>query len=232
MDDLKRSHRGFTGFPLRVRFTPVPNPLLGQLLEDIDDLAEFKCTLRLVWMLHNKTGPDRYVPLDEVLTDRVLRRGLDTSEVDAGTEVRRGLRLALRRGTVMVRSLKRDGVTTQVVALNSGAVTKAFDALLCDGNALETATVEVADIERPNIYGLYEDNIGLLNPMIAEELKGAEKTYPMQWIEDAFKEAVTRNKRNWRYISVILGRWEREGRDDGRPVRSPEEVGYERYLGR
>ena len=35
-------------FPPRVRYTPVPNPLFGPLLEQIDDLAELKCTLRVI----------------------------------------------------------------------------------------------------------------------------------------------------------------------------------------
>jgi DnaD/phage-associated family protein len=83
--------------------------------------------------------------------------------------------------------------------------------------------------EQPNVFTLYEQNIGMLTPMIAEELKEAEKTYPASWIEDAFKEAVDLNKRSWRYISRILERWAAEGKDDGEPGRgaktdaSPEE---------
>ena len=46
----------FAGFPRKVRFTPVPSPLFGPLLEQIDDLSELKCTLRLIWLLHQKRG--------------------------------------------------------------------------------------------------------------------------------------------------------------------------------
>ena len=36
----------FAGFPPGTRYTPVPDPLLGPLLEQIQDLAELKVTLR------------------------------------------------------------------------------------------------------------------------------------------------------------------------------------------
>jgi DNA replication protein len=67
-------------------------------------------------------------------------------------------------------------------------------------------------VERPNIFVLYEQNIGLLSPLIAEELKEAADRYPAEWIEAAFREAVLYNKRNWKYIRAILRRWETEGR--------------------
>jgi DNA replication protein len=68
------------------------------------------------------------------------------------------------------------------------------------------------EIERPNIFVLYEQNIGLLSPLIADELRDAAERYPAEWIEAAFREAVEHNKRNWRYIRAILRRWETEGR--------------------
>ncbi|WP_376795450.1 DnaD domain-containing protein [Thermogemmatispora sp.] len=68
------------------------------------------------------------------------------------------------------------------------------------------------EIERPNIFVLYEQNIGLLSPLIADELRDAAERYPPEWIEAAFREAVEHNKRNWRYIRAILRRWETEGR--------------------
>jgi DNA replication protein len=68
------------------------------------------------------------------------------------------------------------------------------------------------EVERPNIFVLYEQNIGLLSPMIADELTDAAAHYPQDWIEAAFREAVQQNKRKWSYIRAILRRWETEGR--------------------
>ncbi len=67
-------------------------------------------------------------------------------------------------------------------------------------------------IERPNIFVLYEQNIGLLSPLLADELRDAADQYPAEWIEAAFREAVQHNKRKWSYIRAILRRWEAEGR--------------------
>jgi DnaD/phage-associated family protein len=69
-------------------------------------------------------------------------------------------------------------------------------------------------VQRPNIFVLYEQNIGPLTPLLAEELVEAEDTYPALWIEDAFREAVELNKRSWRYIQRILERWAAEGKTD------------------
>jgi DNA replication protein len=68
------------------------------------------------------------------------------------------------------------------------------------------------EVERPNIFVLYEQNIGLLSPFIADELKDAADRYPAEWIESAFREAVQHNKRKWSYIHAILRRWETEGK--------------------
>ncbi len=73
----------------------------------------------------------------------------------------------------------------------------------------QNVQVEVA---RPNIFTLYEQNIGLLAPLIADELRDAADHFPSEWIEDAFRLAVQYNKRHWSYIRAILRRWETEGR--------------------
>ncbi|HLQ28370.1 MAG TPA: DnaD domain protein [Ktedonobacteraceae bacterium] len=76
----------------------------------------------------------------------------------------------------------------------------------------EPSRIIQVQVERPNIFVLYEQNIGLLSPLIADQLKDAADQYPAEWIEAAFREAVLHNKRKWTYISAILRRWETEGR--------------------
>lgn len=63
-----------------------------------------------------------------------------------------------------------------------------------------------------DIYTLFEQNIATLTPLISEQLREAAQLYPPDWIEDAFNEAVSYNRRNWRYISRILENWSIEGR--------------------
>src|SRR6185312_4455061 len=68
------------------------------------------------------------------------------------------------------------------------------------------------EVDRPNIFTLYEQNIGLLPPLVAEELREAGDRYPQEWIEEAFRLATQQNKRKWSYIRAILRRWETEGK--------------------
>ena len=64
-----------------------------------------------------------------------------------------------------------------------------------------------------NIFSLYENLCGSLNPLVVDDLKLAEKQYSAEWIVKAFKEAADLNKRSWRYVSRILERYEKEGID-------------------
>lgn len=89
----------------------------------------------------------------------------------------------------------------------------------------------IADTSHTSIFDLYEQNIGPLSPLIAEQLKEAQAQYPLEWLEAAFKEAVSHNKRSWRYISAILERWGREGKDSGNHTKqSKGEVDPARYF--
>ena len=87
------------------------------------------------------------------------------------------------------------------------------------GLDLEQTDFQTGQKNQSNIYKLYEDNIGHMTPLLAEELKLAEKNYPEIWIEEAFIEAVKNNIRNWKYISSILNRWQIEGRTNGESTR-------------
>ena len=64
-----------------------------------------------------------------------------------------------------------------------------------------------APLDRPNVFKLYEENIGPLTPMIADALKDAETIYSIEWIAEAIELAVKNNKRNWKYSEAILKRW-------------------------
>ncbi len=70
-------------------------------------------------------------------------------------------------------------------------------------------------MERPNIFILYEQNVGVLTPLLADQLRDTEKSYPPEWIDEAFDIAVAANKRSLRYIQAILKRWETEGKNSG-----------------
>ncbi len=93
----------FSGFPRGVRCTPVPDPLLGSLLEQISDIAELKVALRGIWMLQQQRGSLPVVSVSQLLSDRVLIGGLKTTgDESPGDEphrmVLRGFHAAVDRG--------------------------------------------------------------------------------------------------------------------------------------
>lgn len=220
---------GFTGFPPRVRFTPVPSPLFGPLLEQIDDLAELKATLRVIWALHEKRGYPRFVSLSSLLADRSLARALADGVSTHSSLVETALARAVERGTLISAHVETDGDGERVYMLNTERDRKALAAMTKTDLVLMRLDVEGDSAEAeepPNIFALYEDNVGILSPMMADELRDAEQRYPAPWIEDAFREAVLQNRRSWRYIQRILERWDREGRGDGESGRHTKAAGY------
>ena len=224
----------YGGFPPRVRSTPVPNPLLGPLLEQTDDIAELKCTLRLIKLLHEKKGFPRCVSHGELLADPVLAKGLAADAGGPRSAIERGVRLAVGRGVFIQTSGGPGGVEGRAYLLNTEANRRAVARTGSAGGVRAADEPEPFDgpFERPNVFAVYEDNIGMLNPMIAEELKDAEDRYPQDWIEEAFREAVKSNKRSWRYVAAVLERWEREGRGDGGSGRDTKTLSYKEYFRR
>ena len=75
----------------------------------------------------------------------------------------------------------------------------------------ESESAFESESERPEIFGIYEREFGLLTPMIAEALIEAEGQYPKGWLPAAFKECVSNNKRSWAYAKAILARWKVDG---------------------
>ena len=212
----------YKGFPRKVRYVPVPAPLLESLLEEIDDLAELKCTLRVIAMLHVKKGHPRFVTLGELQADRTLTRSLGQDGHSASQSIEQGMAKAVRRGTIAVASVEESGARQQLFTLNTEVNRTTLEKIAEGATQVSPLPVSEPWVEpedTPNIFALYEQNVGMLSPMIADELREAEELYPVEWISEAIREAVGLNKRSWRYISRILERWEHEGRGHGKPGR-------------
>jgi DNA replication protein len=208
----------FSGFPGgRTGHTSLPDLFFSDLLPLIDNLAELKVTLHVFWLLYHKKGVPRYVTLQELQGDGTLLCGLQGLAASPEEALRDGLQHAVARGTLLhVRAAS--GVQHSYF-VNSAQGRRAMERAqtgelrLAEG---ELRAEPAAPTERPNIFVLYEQNIGLLQPIIAEELQEAERAYPQEWIQEAFRIAVENNVRNWKYIRRILERWAAEGRDDGK----------------
>ena len=240
----------FAGFTSSTRYTPVPNPLFGPLLEEIQNLSELKVTLRGIWLLHRKRRWPRLVSLEEFLSDQTLLRGFKNFEGGAKGAIIHGLALAVERGIFLVHHPEQNTVGWVFYLLNTDSDRRALAKLNSDYTASSDAASGIGQYdtqiptgqpaeERPNIFALYEENVGMISPILADELKEAEELYPWNWLSDAFKIAVTQNRRSWSYIAGILRRWaaegrpdraDREGREDGEPGRHTAKGNRQKFL--
>jgi len=212
----------FDGFPAGSKLSPTAFPALffSDLLPMIDDLAELKVTMFCFWALHQKEGRFRYLRRSDFCNDAALKQGLLAAQPGADLDA--------ILDTALARTLKRGTFLRAEVTLDSGVETLYFVNTEKGRIAVEQVKngawqpgdlehpVEILP-ERPNIYRLYEANIGALTPIVADHLKDAEKDYPLEWITDAIRAAVENNKRSWRYIQAILKRREKEGKQ-GEPA--------------
>ncbi len=222
---------GFDGFKLHPgRSVQVPDVFFTTLLPEIRSVLELKVTLHLMWVLSQRVGKPRCIEWEELCADQKLLQSVRVEEGPRPAEdyLREGLELAVTRGSVLQVHLRREHVRQTWYLLNTEVSRSALERLQSGqpGGMLDIIGPQPVDevrLYRPNIYALYEQNIGPLTPMIAERLRLAEKQFPAAWIQDAIRMAVEYNKRNWRYVEAILQRWEADGKDDGIHRRVAEE---------
>ncbi len=228
------------GFPDKSKFTPVPNLLFGQLLEEVIDMWQLKCLLRLMFMLNQKKGFPRFLTWEDLISDRVLRIALSDYTYDHNEIPNHSIRdhdpyvyklanilheldsLGLILSVDKHESIDGFSVANAFLINNEEgrrgikSVSGKFDGKSGIGSqgTLNGGTT-VLPKDRPNIFSLYEENIGIIGHIMAEELKEAEKEYPESWLNEAFREAVIQNKRNWSYIKAILHNWTENGKGSG-----------------
>ncbi len=212
----------FPGFPSgNVRVTPLPDLFFSELLAQVDDLAELKVTLHLYWRLAYHQSP-LCLSLSELQADAILRQSLGAQSLEEA------LSRAVQRGSLLeIKTRNKAGQIEHWYFANNEAGRR--DAARVRGGQIRLKRAGVVmppqeASERPNIYSLYEHYIGMLTPLIAEQVQEAAQTYSPQWIAEAFEIAAQHEKRNWRYVEAILQRWAREGKSDEahslRPVQS------------
>lgn len=224
----------FTGFPAKMQFTPLPNFFFSTLLPQISDITELKTTLHLFWALYRKRGYPRFITYRELLGNTSLMNSLRGTTKPADEVLRNALEMATKRGTILHIVLDRDKMPEDIYFLNTESDRQVVAKIQSGELQLPGLKAEgqtyIETEELPDIYTLYEQNIGMLTPMIAEELREAERVYPESWIRDAIKEAVTHGKRKWSYISAILEQWSTEGRGDGTYRGDFKKTGPDKYI--
>ncbi len=207
----------FDGFPAgKLKVTPIPDLFFSELLPQIDDLDELKVTLYVLHRVQRAHGL-RLVRRSDMLADATLARALAGKGRGLAETLDQALSKGVTRGSLLRLDVAGDAGADQWYVPNSESGRKL-------AQEIELGLVQLPDArrverfqaaeERPSIYTLYEQNIGLLQPLIAEQLRDAEESYPPAWIAEAFQRAVENNVRKWSYVRAILERWAVEGKSD------------------
>lgn len=218
-----KAPRGFAGFPAgKAASTPLPNLFFSDLLPAIDHLGELKVTLYAFWALGRQRGTRRCLRLSDLRQDEQLLSALETSSLPGRAALEDALERAVARGTLL-KVVAQDKAEGTYYLLNSPRGRAAAVALEQGAWSPEPGQSGARlRAERPNIFVLYEQNLGALTPLLAETLHEAEATYPASWIEDAIRIAVENNVRRWRYVQAILEDWRTKGRDEREDLRDSE----------
>jgi DnaD/phage-associated family protein len=222
----------FPGFPEgKMHFTGIPDLFFSTLLPDIEHLGELKITIYAFRLLHRMEGTFRYLRRENFSGDEIFMQGLAKDPAQAGKILDEALSLCIERKTFLKTSIESETGSQDLYFLNSPKGRAALQAVEAgewrhSGDA--DAPLELIP-QAPNIFYLYEENIGPLTPMIADTLQEAEQSYPYTWIEEAVRIAVENNVRRWTYVEAILKRWQEGGRDE-RTDRRDTEKDRRRYV--
>lgn len=220
-------------FPDRLEYIPLPAPFFGSLLEELQDPAELRCALRVIGLAQRVRSGPKIVTLGQLRADRVLLRALRGDSEGSHRALERALEGLVSKGILLnlggnstVARARAFMLDTPHERRMAGWVAQGESVKL--GQALPPSSQ--ADILDRSIFQLYEETIGVITPLLAEDLKDAEATYPAEWVIEAFRQAAVQNKRRWSYVAAILRRWHEEGRTDGESERHPEKVEFGTFL--
>jgi DnaD/phage-associated family protein len=212
----------FSGFTEKTDITPIPNILITKLIPKIDNIVEIKAILHIFWLLSRKKGYPRYVTFQDLLNDPVIIDCMPAADKyeTRKTILKSALDDAVLHNIILHLKFDRDNNSEDAYFINTESDRRAIGKIqkgdLVDIGYQTGKETGQQSYPVPDIFSLYEQNIGMITPIMADELKEIEQLYPMDWIEHAVKEAVDLNKRNWRYVVRILERWATEGKDDGK----------------
>lgn len=207
----------FAGFSSnKDRLTTIPASFITDLLPLIDHLGELKVTLYAIWFLEQQEGNYKNIHFSHFQNDQTFMTGLGDSPKNSLETLIEALERACERGSLLCHVPENASLHQAIFFINSPKGRAALKAVKKGSWSPQDQdlSVMIPSVERPNIFKLYEANIGPLTPIIADTLQEAEINFPIDWIEQAIQIAVQNNVRRWRYVEAILNSWKERGRNE------------------
>ena len=203
----------------------ISSGVLEKSIKNLNNINEIKIFLRIIHLIYQKQNLNTEtfeLSFDEISNDPVTLKLLGPNSLTKH-------QITKKLKEICDVLIMKDFINQKIYTNKVTGITKTVFHM----ETFEKTNDPVISENNPkNIFELYEDNVGMLNPMIVDELIQAENKFPFNWIVDAVKESATRNKRNWKYIHTILETWDREGKNNGRTLGNSEKTGYGEYFKR
>ncbi len=213
----------FLGFPTdREHLVSLPEAFFTELLPVVVNPLELRVVLHVFWRVSRTERRPRCISLSELLSDEELARSAAQVAGLASPKeaILRGLELCSVRGTLLVFEAQGDEETRERwVLVNTHRNRRWLRKVLRGeipfpwGSPGPGPSVIVQ--RRDSVFDVYEKNIGMLTPLVAEELEQAVEEYSEEWVCQAIGEAAGYHRRNWRFVKQLLERWKEQGRPGG-----------------
>jgi DnaD/phage-associated family protein len=120
-----------------------------------------------------------------------------------------------------VQTLQKTKFATSEIALPKESIKEIYNNNNYIDNNNKNITA-VTDPEKPeitpgDICSLYENEIGLLTPLMRKNIEESLDTFPADWVADAIKTASESNVKKWSYVAKVLNNWAESGK--GEPIK-------------
>jgi DNA replication protein len=197
------------------KFSGFPADFFTEILPGISNINELKVILYTFWYFSRLESKIKFISGKNFLEDSVFISGFSNDPKEQALLISEASQKAINDGVLLCANWE-EPLLLRLFFINSKegqAALTAYQKKYWSPDQVVDQTLDLSN-ERPNIFTLYEQNLGPLTPLIAEALRDAERNYPTEWIDEAIKAAVKNNVRRWNYVEAILVRWKEEGRNE------------------
>ncbi len=228
----------FHGFPRQDTLVAIPASFFTDLLPLIDDMAELQLMLFFMWAVQQREGVYRFLTYTDLANAPSLTAALQAARPNNPPQATLddALARAVGRGALLWGQVPVVDESPQTLYFMNTERGREAQQAIQQGQYTTANAVEILP-PRPNIYRLYEQEIGPITPMIADGLKDLETSYPAAWMPEAIRVAAEKQAKHLQFIRAVLERWRKEGKTDDEITRrhGPEEIdgdGRKRFGGK
>jgi DnaD/phage-associated family protein len=206
----------------------IPESFISEHLSKINDPDLFKLLLYIFWRFDKEKSQVKYITIESIIKDLAFSEFFGKSSNEIKIRILELLTKAIEQAILII-CPNPEQAKIDLYFYNSIRNQEIIELIKSGDLRIENLqNISLASI-KPNVFKIYEENIGPLTPMIAETLEDASNNFPINWINEAIQIAVENNVRRWKYIQAILDRWQEEGKDARRDQKSTQED-REKYL--